>query len=255
MDDSLDLTILIPTYKGTQSLSRLLAPLVAELSSLGTGEILIILDDPNPQTFFELASLTTTYQEVRILQNSANRGQRIATLQGIPQARGRYTITMDDDGSHPPTGIRQLYNRAQELGPRSLVYGTCCSTEYRPVHRNLGTVLNTKLFQRYLGLPPQVRVGSFRCFATEFAREAIAIPVTFPYLSAQLLSRKPQVDQIFYEAPFDQPESRYTLLALVRLFWNLVLHWGPFAPLARRLFTPQALPALSLNKENQWPVS
>jgi len=252
---SLDLTILIPTYKGNQNLSRLLPPLVAELSTLGTGEILIILDNPNSYALLELASLSKTYREVRILQNSANRGQRMATLQGISQARGRYTITMDDDGSHPPTGIGQLYNRAKELGPRSLVYGTCGGPENRPVHRNLGTVLNTKLFQRYLGLPSPIRVGSFRCFATKFAQEAIAIPVTFPYLSAQLLSRKPQVDQIFYEAPFDQPESRYTWLVLARLFCKLVLHWGPFAPLARRLCVAQVLPPLLHPQEDQWPVS
>ncbi|MFP4536526.1 MAG: hypothetical protein ACLFNP_12430, partial [Spirochaetaceae bacterium] len=116
----------------------------------------------------------------------------------------------------------------------------------RPAVRRLGTRLNNFLFHRFLGLPPEVPVGSFRAIRRGLLHDALSRPVRYPYLSAMLLSLDPGVTALRYRPPrrVENRRSRYRLGRLLSVWWALLIYWGPLKPLGsllreRRRFLPE----------------
>jgi glycosyltransferase involved in cell wall biosynthesis len=179
---------------------------------------------------------------IHILTLPTNQGQQIATLSGLQFLLSQsnppeFIITIDDDGGHPPEMVPAILALLERQGPAGLVYGYPHRRPNRSqIHRSTGTKLNTWLFQRYLGLPKGIQVGSFRGFTREIARAALEVPVTFPYLSAMLLTAGAQVDAIQWgyqqiqhqEAESIPTRSKYSIWSLALTYFKLLVHWGPF---------------------------
>jgi undecaprenyl-phosphate 4-deoxy-4-formamido-L-arabinose transferase len=97
-----------------------------------------------------------------------NYGQHNATLCGVRAARYEITITMDQDGQHPPDQISALLEKLRE--GIDVVYGAPRRLP-RGFWRNLLTA-NTKLLLSWVMGVPSVRdISAFRAFRTTL-REA-----------------------------------------------------------------------------------
>ncbi|MCF7927690.1 MAG: glycosyltransferase [Spirochaetales bacterium] len=164
---------------------------------------------------------------LRCIFMDRNRGQQIATIAGMSVARGSWIITMDDDGEHPPECIEELIARGEE--GNDLVYAAVKQPEKRKTTcmRRTGSALNQFLFTRFLGLPKEVRVSSFRAIrATWFRQTFENLENPFPYLSAMLLREGPRVSSIRYSGKAASA-SRYSIASLALIWWKLFRFWGP----------------------------
>ncbi len=228
------LSVVIPTFRGTPE--SVIQGLRNALGSRGY-EVLLVDDGSGAPWRGSLEELASRHDDIRLIPLAERRGQAYATLVGVAAAKGRIVVTMDDDGEHPPEAVPDLVSRLDDGmdGSLDLVYGVPRQPRRPNVLRRLGTGLNNALFTLCLGKPLRVPVTSFRAMRRDLLTAALRSPVRFGYLSAMLFAAGCRAG-VYYYRPSESEStssshSRYGLPRLVRLYWNLLLHWGPLKPL------------------------
>lgn len=106
IEHDIDISIVIPAYKSENFLEKTIAELTKEIEKYKlTYEILIIVDGCEDNTWDVALMLSKKHQLLRSVQLLKNYGQHTANLCGFRHAKGRYVITMDDDGQNPPSEL------------------------------------------------------------------------------------------------------------------------------------------------------
>ncbi len=239
--------VVIPSHNGSVQLSALLPKLCAVLAALGESEVVVVDDGSSPTEAARLRELAEGHDGVRLARLEERSGQIHATLRGVSIAEGEIIVTMDDDGSHPSEVIPRMVGLLEKDADLQLVYaaprepsgGKGCR---RPLVRRVGTALNNLLFHRFLGLPPDVPVSSFRAIRRDLVVCALSRPGRYPYLSAMLLSLDPKVAGLRYvPEPKEERQgpSRYGFWRLLSVWVSLLLFWGPLEPVGRLLRRPR----------------
>ncbi|MDP8931470.1 MAG: glycosyltransferase family 2 protein [Actinomycetota bacterium] len=107
--DRPDLSVVVPTYRGRDSLQELLERLSAVLRPRGLDYEVVVVNDASPDDTWEvLGKLAPDHPELRAIDLLGNQGQPRATLCGLAHARGDLVATMDDDLQHPPEELPKL---------------------------------------------------------------------------------------------------------------------------------------------------
>jgi dolichol-phosphate mannosyltransferase len=104
-DATLDLTIVVPTYKEVGNLEPLTQRIFeATTAAKITAEVLVVDDDSQDGTEVKCGELAEKYN-IRLITRKQERGLASAVLHGLAHAQGRYLLCMDADLSHPPEAI------------------------------------------------------------------------------------------------------------------------------------------------------
>jgi glycosyltransferase involved in cell wall biosynthesis len=167
----MNLSIVVPVYKG----EKLIEPLVAQLSKTLLAftenyEIILINDGGPDHSWSVIQRLTDNYECVRGVCLMRNYGQHNATLCGIRLARYEVTVTMDQDLQHQPEDIPLLLTKLEE--GYDVVYGAPKKLP-QGFLRNLMTASIKQILARVIGLPSVRNVSAFRAFRTNL-RDAFA---------------------------------------------------------------------------------
>ncbi len=165
----MNVSIVVPIYKG----EAFIEPLVAELSRTlptfaGQYEIILVNDGSPDNSWQVIRRLTSEYPCVRGIRMMRNYGQHNATLCGVRESRYEVVVTMDQDLQHPPAEILSLLAKLDE--GYDVVYG---SPKKLPqgFWRNLMTAAIKWILAKVIGLPAVQNVSAFRAFRTHL-REA-----------------------------------------------------------------------------------
>jgi glycosyltransferase involved in cell wall biosynthesis len=167
----MNLSIVVPVYKG----ETLIEPLVAQLSKTLPAftekyEIILVNDGSPDKSWLLIRELTRTYPWVKGIRMMRNYGQHNATLCGVRAACYEVIITMDQDLQHPPEEIPLLLAKLEE--GYDVVYGAPRKLPQGFV-RNLMTASIKWILARVIGVPSVRSVSAFRAFRTNL-REAFA---------------------------------------------------------------------------------
>jgi glycosyltransferase involved in cell wall biosynthesis len=167
----MNLSIVVPVYKG----ETLIEPLVAQLSKTLPAftenyEIILVNDGSPDHSWAVIQSLTDRYGCVRGICMMRNYGQHNATLCGVRLARYEVTVTMDQDLQHQPEDIPLLLTKLEE--GYDVVYGAPKKLP-QGFLRNLMTAGIKQILAGVIGLPSVRNVSAFRAFRTNL-REAFA---------------------------------------------------------------------------------
>jgi len=104
-----DVSVVVPSYRGVDSLEPLVARVGRTLRRSGLTFELVIVVDASPDGSWQLLErLSDDWPELRAIDLLGNQGQQRATLCGLAYARGAVVVTMDDDLQHPPEEIPRL---------------------------------------------------------------------------------------------------------------------------------------------------
>jgi len=167
----MDISAVMPVFRGGKSLPELNRRLVQTLESLGSSfEILYVEDCGGDNSWATIQELASTDNRVRGLRMSRNYGQHNALLAGIRAAQGDLIVTLDDDLQNPPEEIPKLLAKLEE--GQDVVYGA-------PEHEQHGLLRDwasriTKLaLQGAMGAETARKTSAFRAFRTDL-REAFS---------------------------------------------------------------------------------
>jgi dolichol-phosphate mannosyltransferase len=113
--DVIELSVVIPFYRGVECLPELDKRLSTALGSLGVPYEILLVDDGSPDRGWALiAKLARENPALRAIQLSRNFGQHSAIHAGLKKARGEWTIVMDCDLQDRPEEIPALYAHAKK---------------------------------------------------------------------------------------------------------------------------------------------
>ena len=157
-------SVVIPVYRGEQSLPQLLERLHPVLTGRGAPfEIILVNDDSPDGSWPVIQELARRWPGVIGVALSRNFGQHNALLCGIRRARHEVIVTMDDDLQHPPEEAPRLVDGLTD--DVDVVYGT--PLEERHGWWRDGASVMVKWALRYvIGAQTARHVSAFRAFRT-----------------------------------------------------------------------------------------
>ena len=115
--DTLDLSLVLPTYNEASHIITVVEQVIAALESVPalSYEIIIVDDDSPDRTWERALDLSHRYPQVRAIRRQGERGLATAVLRGWQIARGEVFGVMDADMQHPPQTTAELW-RAMSHG-------------------------------------------------------------------------------------------------------------------------------------------
>lgn len=241
-EPSVGLSIVVPVYRGSATVGRLVDALSA-LRPEGGLEV-ILVNDGSPddsgevcQALLETANIPLTYVE-----HARNYGEHNAVMTGLRHARGAYVITMDDDLQNPPEEVVKLYDHAR-LGGWDVVY-TRYAVKQHEGWRNLGSYFANRVADILLDKPKGLYLSSFRCMAALVVQAVTRYAGPYPYVDGLIMQVTQRIDSIeVRHLPRAQGRSNYNLRRLVRLWLNLATSFS-LAPLRLAVFAGAFMAAL-----------
>jgi undecaprenyl-phosphate 4-deoxy-4-formamido-L-arabinose transferase len=160
----MNLSIVVPVYRGESFIEPLLAELLRTLPTFAEKYEIILVNDGSPDGSWQLIQgLTRKHQCVSGIRMMRNYGQHNATLCGVRAAQYEVVVTMDQDLQHPPGEIPQLLAKLEE--GYDVVYGAPRKLP-QSLWRNVMTASIKWILAQVIGLPSVHNVSAFRAFRT-----------------------------------------------------------------------------------------
>lgn len=165
----MNLSIIVPVYKGETLIEPLVAQLSQTLPAFAENYEIILVNDGSPDhSWSVIQQLIDKYECVRGISMMRNYGQHNATLCGVRLARYEVSVTMDQDLQHRPEDIPLLLAKLDE--GHDVVYGAPKKLP-QGFWRNFMTASIKQILASVIGLPSVRNVSAFRAFRTNL-REA-----------------------------------------------------------------------------------
>jgi len=241
---SVGLSIVVPVYRGANTVGLLVAALSA-LQPEGGLEI-VLVNDGSPDNSGEIcrALLRDAAIPITYIEHARNYGEHNAVMTGLRHARGAYVITMDDDLQNPPEEVIRLYDHARH-GGWDVVY-TRYAVKRHASWRNLGSHFANKVADWLLDKPKGLYLSSFRCMSALVVRAVTEYRGPYPYVDGLIMQVTQRIDSIeVMHLPRMEGRSNYTLRRLVRLWLNLATSFS-LAPLRVAVFAGAAMAFLGM---------
>lgn len=241
-----DVSVVVPSYRGVDSLEHLVVRVCRTLRSSGSTFELVIVVDASPDGSWRLLQrLCNDWPEVRAIDLLGNQGQQRATLCGLAHARGAVVVTVDDDLQHPPEEIPRLLKALADDPTLDAVIGSWGFD--RGVFRNAGSRVHRWVSHIAYGSPRGFRHTAFRAIRRPVVETIVAHGTRNPVISALLWQSTRRIANTPV-GHYDRPHGRSGFRA--RLGAGLVLRnlfqasTAPLRLLAVLGFTAATLAAL-----------
>ena len=110
MERDIEVSIVLPTYNESMNIPALINRIE---NSIGIDKEIIIVDDNSPDKTWEIAE-NLNNKNVRVIRRTEERGLVTAIQKGIDEAKGKYVVWMDADGSMPPEKIPEMIRNLEK---------------------------------------------------------------------------------------------------------------------------------------------
>jgi undecaprenyl-phosphate 4-deoxy-4-formamido-L-arabinose transferase len=227
-------SIVIPVYRGEQTLSALIAevvPLTQVQTTPGGNpfvvcEVLLVHDCGPDRSYKVLEDLSVQHAFVQPVWLTRNYGQHAATLAGMASATGDWVVSIDEDGQQDPADIASMLDCAL-AGSLQLVYAKPSNPPPHGWLRNFFSWTAKSISTRLLGHAAIGRFNSFRLVDGEIARTLAAYCGNGVYLDVGLFWIAGRIGHcpVLLRSELDRT-SGYSYLKLIGHFWHLILTTG-----------------------------
>jgi glycosyltransferase involved in cell wall biosynthesis len=237
--DRVGLSIVVPVYRGADTIGRLVEAL-SDLCPVGGLEIVLVNDgSPDDSHTVCQALLPGARVPLVYVEHARNYGEHNAVMTGLRHARGDFIITMDDDLQNPPEEVVRLYDHAR-LGGWDVVY-TRFAVKHHAGWRNVGSRFANAVADRLLDKPKGLYLSSFRCMSALVVQAVSRYSGPYPYVDGLIMQVTQRIDSIeVRHLPRIEGRSNYNLTRLVRLWLNLATSFS-LAPLRLAIYAGLAM--------------
>jgi undecaprenyl-phosphate 4-deoxy-4-formamido-L-arabinose transferase len=222
-------SVIIPVYRGEQTIGHVVESLLAE-SGIVDLEIVLVNDASPDRSEVVCRELVARHSgRVRLINLSRNFGEHNAVLAGLKEARGDAAVIMDDDLQHPPREVGRLVAALEESGC-DVVYGRYASKQHN-WFRNVGSWFNGIMATLLLHKSRTLYLSSFKVLNRFVVNQIVKYDLPYPYIDGLILRVTDRVGTITVQhLPRTVGESGYTLRRLVHLWLNMFTNFS-VAPL------------------------
>jgi|SoiMethySBSTD1v2_1073268.scaffolds.fasta_scaffold76968_2 dolichol-phosphate mannosyltransferase/undecaprenyl-phosphate 4-deoxy-4-formamido-L-arabinose transferase len=229
--ESIDISVVVPTYKGARSLDDLVRRTEAFLAERTLrGEIILVNDSSPDDTWSVIERLTRAHQSVVGIDLMTNEGQALATLCGIAHARGRFVATMDDDLQQWPEDLGKLLDALDEHPDWDAAIGSW-DRDHNTLSKRFGSWMHARVDHYVHGTPRGFRHTSFRLMRRPLADALVEHQTRTPVLSPMVRQLSSQVYNVeVRHSAREHGGSTITLRESVRRVITNVVH-GTTLPL------------------------
>lgn len=178
----IDLSVVIPTYRGRDSIEELIERLVSVLRLRNQPFEIVVVNDSSPDDTWDiLRRAADRYREVVAIDLLHNHGQARATICGLAHTRGRLVATMDDDLQQPPEELPKLIEAIEEHQDWDAVVGSWPRDS--TILRNLGSIIHAVMDRMAHGTRPGFRHTTFRVMRRPVVDALVAHRTRTPVMS------------------------------------------------------------------------
>ncbi len=161
-EEHIDLSVVVPTYRGRDSLPLLVRGLGEALRSRGLRYEVILVNDHSPDdTWAVISQLAQEDPCVVGIDLLHNHGQAMATMCGLSHACGELVATMDDDLEQPPDQLLVLVDALEADPDLDGVVGNW-PRDHDQLARRFGSWVHARADRIAHGTPPDWRHTTFR---------------------------------------------------------------------------------------------
>lgn len=229
------ISVVIPVYKGEQSLPKLIAELVTLKNDFGTtpqgrsysiAEILLVHDCGPDRSDLVIEKLCNQHPFIKPIWLSRNYGQHAATLSGMSSSSGDWVITMDEDGQQNPRDIPSMLDAAIN-GGHQIVYAHPINQPPHGKLRNFCSKFAKELALKLLNARYQPGIfNSFRLINGELSRIIAAYCGHGVYLDVALIWVAQNIGHHAVKLRNETRPSSYSIGMLFNHFWKMILTSG-----------------------------
>lgn len=105
---SLDVSVVLPTYNESASLPVLVPRIAKALEAAGVSGEIIVVDDNSPDGTAEVATKLSATYPMQVKKRTDERGLATAVLCGFGMSEAEVVVVMDADGSHPVEALGDM---------------------------------------------------------------------------------------------------------------------------------------------------
>lgn len=221
---AVSLSVVIPVYRGAQTIGRLVHRLLGCLSEQYQLEIVLVNDGSPDNSAAVCRQLAQQLPAVRFVNLSRNFGEHNAVMAGLNHASGDYLVIMDDDFQNPPEEVIKLVAEAQR--GYDVVFAQYEVKRHSPL-RNLGSRFNNRVASLLLDKPVDLYLASFKVINRFVAQELIKYDGPYPYVDGLILRMTRNYSRVpVAHDPRQEGRSGYTLRKLVGLWLNMFTNFS-----------------------------
>jgi len=223
--NELYVSIVIPTYNGSKTISKLVHQLIDIMASKKI-QIILVNDGSIDNNNEICLKLQKEYPAIITYINlSKNFGEHNAVMAGLNYVYGDYAVIMDDDFQNPPQEVSRLIEEASTKG-----YDIVYSYYDRKQHsflRNLGSKANNWFANFVLGKPHDLYLSSFKCLSKFVVDEIVKYKGPFPYIDGLALRCTRNIGKIKCDHNKRiEGHSGYTFKKLIALWMTMFINFS-----------------------------
>jgi glycosyltransferase involved in cell wall biosynthesis len=215
----MNLSIVVPVYRGGETVPHLVAQLGDYLSTRYSFEI-VLVDDGSPDDSAEVCKrLAEQFPFVKAVCLARNFGEHNAVMAGLNHAQGDAVVIMDDDLQNPPSEVTKLLD---ELARGKDVVYARYDEKRHSWFRNFGSRINDRVATIMLNKPKDLYLCSFKAMNRFLVDEVVRFDGPFPYIDGIVLRTTRRIGVVtvkHHERTTGQ--SGYTLRKLVSLWFRM----------------------------------
>ena len=221
----LDYSIVIPTYRGAQTIEILFDKICFEMQNKNSRfEVIFVFDNGQIDCWKKIVALKSIHPNlIKGMRLDKNYGQHCATIKGFEIATANYIFTMDEDLQHSPTDFSKFIS-AQNEHNCDVVYGALHNIQ-RSFFRNL----SSKLFNFMIGFLINnfnSNYSAFRLIKKEIADKILTENNSKIFIDAAISKHAKNISMVdIAQLPDATKKTSYSLLKLIKhglniIFWN-----------------------------------
>ncbi|MDR3363336.1 MAG: glycosyltransferase family 2 protein [Clostridiales Family XIII bacterium] len=213
------LSIVIPCYRSEHTIAAVVSEIDEALAGAGYSYEIVFVNDGSPDGVWPvIAKLCEARKDLIGINLAKNFGQHSALMAGYRACAGDIVVTMDDDGQTPAFGIPAL--AAGVENGADVVYG-CYESRRDSAFRKLGSKLNNRLLESFIGKPKDVQLTSFFAAKRYIIDEICKYANPYPYIWGLIVRSTGSIANVAIEhRGRASGASGYTLKKLFDLWMN-----------------------------------